>query len=207
MRSGLARSLPTSVIITLAAISISKRSEKTQCHMPEKLNRVSYSLSTSRPVKVLQFGEGNFLRAFADWIIDILNEKTNFNGSVNIIQPLANGMGNLLNEQDGLYHVVLHGIDKGDVCKSTRLITCVNKVINPYESFSDYLHEAENPDLQFVISNTTEAGISFDAKDESHDQLSLTFPGKLTSLLYHRFQFFGGASDKGLIFLPCELID
>jgi tagaturonate reductase len=175
--------------------------------MPEKLNRINYPHSLQRPVKVLQFGEGNFLRAFADWIIDILNEKTDFNGSVNIVQPLPNGMGTLLNEQDGLYHVILHGIDKGEARKETRLVTCVNKVINPYESFSDYLLQAENPDLQFVISNTTEAGITFNATDESPDKRPATFPGKLTSLLYHRFKFFGGASDKGLIMLPCELID
>ena len=175
--------------------------------MPEKLRRINSEAKPHRPVKVLQFGEGNFLRAFADWIIDILNEKTDFNGSVNIIQPLPHGMSEVLNNQDGLYHVILHGIDAGEIRKETRLVTCVNKAINPYESFSDFLAQGENPDLRIVISNTTEAGIAFSEADRLPDKLSTTFPGKLTSLLFHRFKFFRGAADKGLVFFPCELIE
>jgi tagaturonate reductase len=175
--------------------------------MPEKLDRSSSGASSGRPVKVLQFGEGNFLRAFADWIIDILNEKTDFNGSVNIIQPLPHGMSRVLNNQEGLYHVVLQGIDAGEIRKETRLVTCVNTAINPYESFKDFLAQGENPDLRIVISNTTEAGIVFSDADRSPEDLSTTFPGKLTSLLFHRFKIFRGAADKGLVFFPCELIE
>jgi tagaturonate reductase len=175
--------------------------------MVKKLSRETAGIFTNRPVKVLQFGEGNFLRAFVDWIIDILNEKANFNGDIQIIQPIAQGMGDLVNGQDGLYHVVLNGIKNGKALKETRLITSVRGVINPYNDFSAFLKLAENPDLEFVISNTTEAGISFSETDGSPDQLANSFPGKLTQLLYHRFNHFKGDKNKSLTIIPCELID
>ncbi|SMD45253.1 tagaturonate reductase [Aquiflexum balticum DSM 16537] len=160
-----------------------------------------------RPIKVLQFGEGNFLRGFVDWMIDVMNEKTDFNGDVQIVQPLSQGMGNLLNSQDGLFHVKLEGIQSGEIVQKARLITCVKGVTNPFEDYNAYLKLGENKDLKFVISNTTEAGIIFDSSDNSFEVLPLTFPGKLTSLLFHRFNNFSGAPDKGLVIIPCELID
>jgi len=175
--------------------------------MLQKLNRTTAKVSADPPVKVLQFGEGNFLRAFADWVIDILNEKTDFNGNIQIVQPLKNGLGNMINAQEGLYHVVLNGIQNGKPLQETRLITSVNGVINPYEDFQQYLKTAENPDLKFVISNTTEAGITFSAADADPNTLPDSFPGKLTVLLYHRYKFFNGAADKALTLVPCELIE
>jgi tagaturonate reductase len=175
--------------------------------MRKPLNRQTAAVSSSFPVKVLQFGEGNFLRAFSDWMIDILNEETDFMGSVRIVQPLESGMAEVLNRQDGLYHVVLNGIRSGIEVTETRLITCVRGAINPYTDFAAYLKEAENPSLQFIISNTTEAGITFSAEDTDPAELATTYPGKLTTLLHHRFRHFQGSSDSGLIFLPCELID
>ena len=175
--------------------------------MIRKLNRTTASLLQQRKVKVLQFGGGNFLRAFADWMIDVMNEKTDFNGAVQIIQPVHNRKGVITDTQDGLYHVILNGIKNGKPSQETRLITCVDEILNPFENFDAYLKTAENPDLQFVISNTTEAGIIFNAADVDPNRLSETFPGKLTTLLYHRFAFFKGAADKGLILLPCELIE
>ena len=175
--------------------------------MAKKLNRETTGLLQTRPVKVLQFGEGNFLRAFADWIIDILNEKTDFNGAVQVVQPIQQGMGKMVNAQDGLYHVVLNGIRNGKPSQETRLVTSVAGVINPFEDFDTYLKTAENPELKFVLSNTTEAGITFTAQDKSPDVLPESFPGKLTVLLHHRYRFFNGAADKGLIIMPCELID
>ena len=174
----------------------------------KKLNRQTVH-TQQRPVKVLQFGEGNFLRGFADWIIDILNEKTNFNGDVQIVQPRAHGhhKGKMINDQDGLYHVVLKGIKNGITVDEIRLITCVQQVINAYHDFELFLKCGENPALQFMISNTTEAGIIFNEADASPDVVPETFPGKLTALLYHRFKFFDGAADKGLIHLPCELLE
>lgn len=162
--------------------------------MPRKLNRQAVP-TIKRPVKVLQFGEGNFLRAFCDWMIDVLNEKTDFNGNVQIVQPIKQGMGEMINAQDGLYHVVLNGIQNGVRVNEDRLITCVESVINPYDDYNKFLALAENPDLEFVFSNTTEAGIVFGDDD--------TFPAKATSFLYHRFK----ANGKPLTFLPCELIE
>ncbi|HRJ30953.1 MAG TPA: tagaturonate reductase [Cyclobacteriaceae bacterium] len=175
--------------------------------MLKKLNRATTGSTHQHPVKVVQFGEGNFLRAFVDWMVDVMNEKTNFNGSVQIIQPLANGLGELINNQDGLYHVVLNGIQNGKAITETRLITSVTGVINPYEDYSVFLKVSENPDLEFIVSNTTEAGIAFDSSDQSIDNLPKSFPGKLTALLEHRFQFFKGQHDKALTIIPCELID
>ncbi|GAB3822000.1 hypothetical protein GCM10028895_25360 [Pontibacter rugosus] len=173
----------------------------------KQLNRQTANTTSSYPVKVLQFGEGNFLRGFVDWIIDILNEKANFNGSVKIIQPIERGIVHLLNQQDGLYHVLLNGIQSGKETQETRLITCVSGAINPYDDYSEFLKLAENPDLEFIISNTTEAGICFEEADTSMDTLPSSFPGKLAALLYHRFKHFNGAADKGLTMIPCELIE
>jgi tagaturonate reductase len=160
------------------------------------------------PVKVLQFGEGNFLRGFADWIVDIMNEKSGFNGSIQIVQPRAHGAhkGDVVNQQDGLFHVVLRGVRQGNPVQETRLVTSVNGVINPYTDYQKFLITAENEWLQFIFSNTTEAGIIFSDADR-HDAIPETFPGKLTALLYHRFEFFKGAADKGLTTIPCELIE
>ena len=175
--------------------------------MLKQLNRNNIPAPQNHPVKVLQFGEGNFLRAFVDWIIDILNEKADFNGAVSIVQPLPNGMGAVLNEQDGLYHLVLNGIRNGSLVRENRLIKCVKEVINPFTDTSAYLSQAENEHLQFIVSNTTEAGIAFSAADTDPAALASTFPGKLTSFLYRRFQFFNGSPESGLTFLPCELIE
>jgi tagaturonate reductase len=173
----------------------------------KKLNRTTVTAAQTHPIKVLQFGEGNFLRGFVDWAIDILNEKADFNGAVEIVQPINKGMADMVNDQDGLYHVVLNGIQNGQTVSDTRLITCVSGAFNPYEDFDRFLKAAENPFLQFIISNTTEAGIVFSDQDTSPEILPNSFPGKVTLLLYTRFQFFKGAPDKGLILFPCELIE
>jgi tagaturonate reductase len=173
----------------------------------KQLNRQTAAAPGQHPVKVVQFGEGNFLRGFVDWMIDLMNERTGFGGSVQIVQPLNMGIVHLLNQQDGLYHVLLEGIQGGKPSREQRLISCVTGALNPYENYQAYLALGENPDLQFVISNTTEAGIAFEETDQHMDSLPNSFPGKLTALLYHRFQHFGGAADKGLYLIPCELIE
>lgn len=172
----------------------------------ENLNRTTAGKTAKYPERVIQFGEGNFLRAFTDWIMHKMNEKANFNSSVVIVQPLANGMIDMLNEQDGLYHVNLQGLDKGEAVDSIDLIDVVSRCLNPYSQFDAYLQLAENPDMRFVISNTTEAGIAFDPNCKLDDAPAASFPGKLTQLLYHRFKTFNGDLSKGLIMLPCELI-
>lgn len=175
--------------------------------MLKKLNRQTSGIAQTRPVKVLQFGGGNFLRGFADWVIDVLNEKTNFNGAIDIITSVTPGTAEQINEQNGLYHLIQQGTKNGKHFSETRLITSVNQAINPAQHFEEFLKCAENPDLRFIISNTTETGIAFDEHDKSYQVLPNSFPGKLTLLLYHRFKFFSGSINKTTIIIPCELIE
>lgn len=161
---------------------------------------------TIRPERIIQFGEGNFLRAFADWIVSNMDEKTGFDGSVVVVQPIEKGMTDALNAQDCLYHVNLQGLEKGRPVDSYRLIDVISRALNPYRDFKAFLSLAEQPGIRFVISNTTEAGIAFDPSCRLNDEPASSYPGKLTQLLYHRFRFFGGDPSKGLIIFPCELI-
>lgn len=172
----------------------------------ERLNRKSAPQAKQYTEKVIQFGEGNFLRAFIEWIIWKTNQKTDFGGSVVVVQPIEKGMVSWLNEQDGLYHLNLQGLQNGEPVNSLDLIDVISRGLNPYEDFEAYLKLAEQPEIRFVISNTTEAGIAFDPACKLEDKPASSYPGKLTQLLYHRFQFFKGAADKGLIIFPCELI-
>ncbi len=171
----------------------------------KRLNRNSTN-NKLYPERIIQFGEGNFLRAFADWIIYRMNKETGFNSGVVIVQPLPDGMVDTLNEQDSLYHVNLQGIDNNETVDSIEMIDVVNRGLNPYSQFDDYMMLAENPEIRFVLSNTTEAGISFDPACKPEDKPAASYPGKLTQLLYHRYKTFGGARDKGWIIFPCELI-
>ena len=157
--------------------------------------------------RILQFGEGNFLRAFANWMIHEMNHQANFDAGVVVIQPISNGLIKTLNDQDGLYTLYMNGIKNGKVLSERKVVDCIQRGINPYEDYDAYLANAENPNLRFVISNTTEAGISYNPEDNLEDAPQASFPGKLTALLYKRFHFFNGASEKGMIVIPCELID
>ncbi len=159
-----------------------------------------------RPERIIQFGEGNFLRAFVDWIVWNMNEKTDFNSSVVVVQPIAQGMIDMLNKQDCLYHLILKGLDKGEAVYKVQLIDVISRALNPYTDFDAYMKLAEQPEMRFVISNTTEAGIAFNPEDKLTDTPASSYPGKLTQLLYHRFKTFNGAADKGFIIFPCELI-
>lgn len=161
---------------------------------------------TVRPERIIQFGEGNFLRAFVDWIISNMDEKTDFNSSVVVVQPIEKGMVDMLNKQDCLYHVNLQGLNNGEVVNSFRLIDVISRGLNPYREFDSFMHLAEQPEMRFVVSNTTEAGIEFDPSCKLDDKPAKSYPGKLTQLLYHRFQYFKGDKTKGLIIFPCELI-
>ena len=158
------------------------------------------------PTRIIQFGEGNFLRAFVDWIVWNTNQKTDFNAGVVVVQPIEKGMIDVLNAQDGLYHVNLQGIDKGEAVDSIQMIDVINGGINPYTQNDEYMALAEDPNIRFVISNTTEAGIAFDPSCKLEDKPASSYPGKLTQLLYRRYNHFNGDKDKGLIILPCELI-
>ncbi|MBE6290838.1 MAG: tagaturonate reductase [Bacteroidales bacterium] len=161
---------------------------------------------TIRPEKVIQFGEGNFLRAFVDWIIFNMNEKTDFNGSVVVVQPIEKGMIDMLNGQDCLYHVNLQGLDGGEPVNSLTKIDVISRALNAYTQNDEFMRLAEQPEMRFVISNTTEAGIAFDPSCKLTDKPASSYPGKLTQLLYHRYEYFKGDMTKGLIVFPCELI-
>jgi len=172
----------------------------------ERLNRTSAPQAKQYTEKVIQFGEGNFLRAFIEWIIWKTNQKTDFNGSVVVVQPIEKGMVGWLNEQEGLYHLNLQGLQNGEPVDSLDLIDVISRGINPYEDFAAYLKLAEQPEMRFIISNTTEAGIAFDPSCKFTDAPASSYPGKLVQLLYHRYETFKGAKDKGFIIFPCELI-
>ncbi len=171
----------------------------------EILNRKTVQAKI-RPERIIQFGEGGFLRAFVDWIVYNMNEKTDFNSSIVVVQPIEHGLIDMLNTQDGLYHLNLQGIQNDQPVDSIQLIDVISRGLNPYKHFDDYLQLAENPDMRFIVSNTTEAGIAFDPNCKLTDAPAKSYPGKLTQLLYHRFKTFNGAADKGFIIFPCELI-
>lgn len=172
-----------------------------------ELNRKTATQTKVYPTRILQFGEGNFLRAFTDWIVNKMNKEIGFNTGIDVVQPLPGGMADKLNDQDGLYHVYLKGIKNGQPVKEFSLIDCINRGINPYSEYEVYEQSFLNPELRFVFSNTTEAGIAMDENDKLEMEPQNSFPGKVAALLYKRYQAFNGAADKGLIFFACELID
>ncbi|ULQ49401.1 tagaturonate reductase [Liquorilactobacillus nagelii] len=155
------------------------------------------------PTKVIQFGEGNFLRAFIDWQIHQMNRQGLFKGGVKIVQPLAKGMTKNLDQQDDLYTVLLEGVLNGKKYQSHEVIESVNGTVRPYENYAEYLKLAEDDNIEVIFSNTTEAGIAFDENDKLSDQPQNSYPGKLTALLYHRFEL----GKKGFHIIPCELIN
>lgn len=161
------------------------------------------------PERVLQFGEGNFLRAFVDYFIDILNEKAGFNSKVVLCQPISSGsvIKDFINEQEGLYTLFLRGFQDGKEVNKKRVISCVSRCLNPYQDYEAVLSCADNPELRFITCNTTEAGIAYDESCQFTDAPASSYPGKLTQFLYRRFQKFGSEKGKGFIILACELID
>ena len=157
----------------------------------------------SAPEKVMQFGEGNFLRAFVDDFFDIANEKAGFNGKVVLVQPIAMGLTELINEQQGLYTLYLRGSEKGVKVDDKRVIACVSRCMNPYGEWDKVLELARSEDLEIIVSNTTEAGIVYDPESTFDQVPPNSFPAKLTVALYERFK----AGRKGNVMLSCELID
>ncbi len=157
--------------------------------------------------KVLQFGEGAFLRGFVDWMIHRLNTEGIFNGSVVVVQPLPNGLIPQLNAQNGLYTLALRGVKDGAVVEEKEIVSCLSRGVNPYSEYDAFLRCAHEPAMRYIVSNTTEAGIACDAGDKSTDRPPHSFPGKLTALLLERYRAFNGDPDKGFVMLPCELIE
>ena len=173
----------------------------------DRLN-ASIAAAPARPVRVLQFGEGNFLRAFVDYMIDIANEKTDFNGSVALVKPIAIGtLFPAFKEQDYRYTVMLRGLVDGEPVEQTRVVTSVSDAVDCYLDYEKYAAYAKLDTLRFIVSNTTEAGIVLKEDDDFNACPPASYPGKLTKLLYERAEHFNYAEDKGLVILPVELID
>ncbi len=170
------------------------------------LNRTTANVRPPFPEKVMQFGGGNFLRAFADWMLDVYNEKTGSELGVLLVTPIGRDNYHKWQEQDGLYHVLTRGLQNGEIVDKTHLVKSISRIMHLYPRWEDYLKSAENPDLRFVISNTTEAGIRFSPDDNKTDTPPNEFPAKLTLWLYRRYQHFNGSTEKGCIFIPVELI-
>ncbi len=171
----------------------------------QRLNK-SITHAVDRPVKVMQFGEGNFLRAFVDYIFDVTNEKTDFNGGVVIVKPIEFGNLDRFHDQECQYTLQLRGFENGQPKKITRVITSVVDAVAAIEDYDKYMEYGLCDTLRFIVSNTTEAGIVFDETDKFDAMPPKTYPGKLTKLLYERYKKFDGAKDKGIILIPCELI-
>jgi tagaturonate reductase len=172
-----------------------------------KLNRENLGLEKKLPIKVVQFGEGNFLRAFVESAFQELNKHGDLNAGIAVVQPIDKGMVSMLNEQDGLYTLFTKGIKNDVEVEKKELITNIVYGIDPYANHQQYLDLAKEEELQFIISNTTEAGIAYVASDSMDMKPPSSFPAKLTQFLYTRYQHFNAASNKGLTIIPCELIN
>ncbi|GIO35835.1 mannitol dehydrogenase [Paenibacillus antibioticophila] len=171
--------------------------------MTQQLSRTAYPDLPAYPERMIQFGEGNFMRAFVDWQLQQMNNKGLFQGSAVLVQPLDQGLGDMLTEQDCLYTVLLNGILDQETVNSREIITSVSRIINPYRNYEAFLALAEADDLEFITSNTTEAGIAYHPDDKRDSVPHKSFPAKLTALLLRRFEL----GKKGFIIIPCELID
>lgn len=159
-----------------------------------------------RPIKILQFGEGNFLRAFVDYAVDVANEENGFNGNVAVIMPRA-GKTDRFSKQHNIYTVCLRGQQDGKVYKEDRVITSVATVLSARDEYDAFMDLAHEDALEFVISNTTDAGIKVNEDDKFTDCPASAFPGKLAKFLYERFTYYKGDVKKGLVMLPTELND
>lgn len=174
--------------------------------MMEQINK-KMTGKKERPIKVLQFGEGNFLRAFVDYMIDIANENGAFNGDIVIVKPIEFGNLDRFHKQECQYTVQLRGIVDGEAKKINRVVTSVADAVDAYTEYEKYAAYAKLDTLRFIVSNTTEAGIVYDETDRLELNPPKTYPGKLCKFLFERYQAFDGAKDKGLVMLPVELID
>lgn len=157
--------------------------------------------------KILQVGEGNFLRAFATWMVSEMNDKVNYGAKIVVIAPRKSRKVYSLDEQDGKYTLIMKGLKNGKPVRDKKIIDSISRAFNTYEDYELFINYSKNPDLEIIISNTTEAGIYYENQDKLGDKPQKSFPGKMTAFLYSRFKYFDGAEDKGVIFLPCELIE
>lgn len=161
------------------------------------------TLSKPKYNKIIQFGEGGFLRGFVDWIVELTNESTDFDAGVTVVQPIEKGMCEMLEKQNCTYTHIMRGLKDGVPTVDKKIINVIKDTVEPYKDFESYLKLSQNPEFKFIVSNTTESGIAFSDEDTPEKAPHITFPAKLTLLLKRRFDL----KLDGFIFLPCELID
>lgn len=163
--------------------------------------------SKEYPIRILQFGEGNFLRAFVDYMIDIANEKELFKGSVAVVRPIKFGSIDEFRNQDCRYTVMLRGLVNKKRFEENRVISSISKIFDCTDDYEDYMDLSKCETLKYIVSNTTEAGIVLNENDKLNDYPPSSFPAKITQFLYNRATYFNFAQDKGCVLLPVELID
>lgn len=159
-----------------------------------------------RPIKILQVGEGNFLRGFFDYFIQVLNDKTDFDGNIAMVQPRNSHKISRFYKQDLLYTVITEGIKDGQLVSYSDVIDVIGEAIDPYENYKKFLAYAKSKDLQVIVSNTTENGIVFDESDTNLDSTPTSYPAKLLAFLKKRYEYFNGSKEAGLYIIPTELI-
>ncbi len=173
----------------------------------QKLNRETIGQNTKLSIKIVQFGGGKFMRGFTDYIIDKLNTEAGFDAGIVNVQPTPNGSVHKLEAQDNLYTLFTRGIKKGELIDEKQIVSAIQKSVNPYTDYEEFLALAKEEELEFIFSNTTETGIAYDETETSYEGPHRNFPAKVTVLLYERFRHFNGAADKGVRMIPCELIE
>jgi len=173
----------------------------------QKLNRELIDSQEKLPIKIVQFGGGNFMRGFTDYVIDKLNKEAGFNAGIVNVQPTPGGSVHKLEEQDNVYTLFSRGIKKGEIIDTKQVISAIQKSINPYTHYDEFLALAKEEELEFIFSNTTETGIAYDESENNYTGPHKNFPAKVAVLLHERFKHFNGAEDKGLRIIPCELIE
>lgn len=170
-------------------------------------SNVVYEKQPNLPVKVIQFGEGNFLRGFMDWMVHELNKKSLFNGKVIVVQPRSQDKIPVINSQDGLYTVVLKGFEQGKIVNKCEIVSSISRGINIQQNWLELLQVATSKEIRFIFSNTTEAGLTYLHEEYDPATAPISFPGKLTALLYHRFSMLREVPQSGLVIIPCELVE
>lgn len=181
--------------------------EKMENQIKQKLNRQITNSQEKLPIRIVQFGGGNFMRGFTDYVIDRLNKEAGFHAGIVNVQPTPNGSVHKLEEQDNLYTLFTRGIKKGEIIDEKQIISAIQKSVNPYTDYNEFLDLAKEEELEFIFSNTTETGIAYDETENSIQGPHKNFPAKVTVLLYERFKHFNGSPEKGLRIIPCELIE
>lgn len=173
----------------------------------EKLSNRALGNRAMNPPRILQFGGGNFLRAFTDWMVELMNQQGLFDGSIIVVKPTAGGDYQALRDQDGLFHVAIRGFGQGEEIQQNVLVQSIGRIVHPYNEYESYLELAGLKTLRFIVSNTTESGITLDEADSFSGVCPPSFPAKLTAFLYRRFIHFDGDKSMGMVVLPCELIE